>query len=87
MLLDIEPGDSGSNSIDLEDEFNFDRRVERKGVDADCGTSVSASVAEDLDEKIAGSVGHLGLGIETIVALDEDADPHHSPKSIELTIE
>ena len=36
MLLDIEPGDPGSNSIDLEDEFNFDRRVERKGVDADC---------------------------------------------------
>ena len=44
-------------------------------------------VAEDFHQEVAGSVGHLGLGIETIVALDEDADPHHSPESIELTIE
>lgn len=60
--------------LQQEDEFDFDAGVQRKGVDADGGADVLASVAEEFQEKFTGPVGDLRLLGEIAVGADKRAD-------------
>lgn len=73
--------------LDLEDELDLDRRIERQGVHSDRSSRVTPRITEHFHHEIAGAIGHGRLGIESRITLDEDPQPHDPANPLELAAE
>ena len=60
--------------MDPDEHLKFDEGVAREGVDANGGADVLAVVAEELDEKIGGTVDNGGGAVEAGDAVDIAVD-------------
>lgn len=71
--------------IDLKNDFNFNRAPKRKTGDTKDRPRREIFGAENISEKIRGTIRDCGMIIEVAVSRDKDAQANHTPYSIERT--
>ena len=76
-----------SRSTDPGNHLDLDGGIQGESDRTDCGTSVSSSISEDLEQQLACTVRDRRLSIETGLALDEDTDANDLCDILETAIQ
>lgn len=74
------------NLLDLKEEFDFDRGIQRKGIHADSSTGMLPRFAEEILKKFARPIGNERLIGKAVSRLNEDADSYDAAHSSKVTI-
>ena len=80
--------DANDSSVgDFDHHLNLDGRVEWERVGSDRGARMPTRLAEHLLHEFARTVGNLGLAIEAIIGLHENAQSHDAPNLRKIATE
>ena len=74
-------------SFHLEDRFDFDSDVSRKGCTAHSSSRVSPGVPKDFNHQFGRSINNLRMISELRRRIHEAAEPHATDDAVQVTLE
>src|SRR5262245_1833678 len=70
----------------FDQHLHFDGRFKGQSNGADCCPGVPAGIAEDVNQQLAGAVGHLGLIGESCVAAYPDSQSDNAADKVDVAV-